>query len=201
MKKLIALALCVAALTGFSTQYSKLSIITYAKSVNRWDALKTWIQQAGFYDEWLVCQYLADDYEQFPLVTNAVIQAGIFTTEQISELLNKSVDTSIPDSVLNQKYERDNRTESGRKSWHGALKRQIVSTNDFTRTTVYEDGTVFIDSWSKADINKAVKEYNAKLPIPPMTNGIPLALAEARQRAYNDRVAESNLTVEVTAGK
>lgn len=201
MKKLITLALCVASLTGFSTQYSKLSIITYAKSVDRWDAIKTWIQQAGFYDEWLVCQYISDDYDRFPLITNALVQAGIFTTDQISEVLKKSVDTSIPDSVLNQKYERDSKTENGRKSWHGSIKRQIVSTNDLTRTTVYEDGTVFIDPWNKADISKAVKEYNKKLPTPPMTNGIPRALAEARQRAYNDRVAESNLTVEVTVGK
>ena len=55
MKKTICIMLAVLfAGVATATQYSKLQIITAAKALQRWDGLKAWIQQSGYYDEWLV---------------------------------------------------------------------------------------------------------------------------------------------------
>lgn len=152
MKKLlIAVALSAVLFQSGATQYSKLAIITAAKSAGKWDGLKSWIQQAGYYDEWLVASYLSDEYPQYPAITNAIVSAGVATADELSVILKASKDTAIPDAVLNARYSRDVASESGRVSWHG--KRVGGPVEDMERQVqiyTYEDGTKFEIPFTKA---------------------------------------------------
>ena len=152
MKKLmIAVALSAAVFQVSATQYSKLSIITAAKAAGKWNALKAWIQQAGYYDEWLVASYLSDEYEQYPAITNAIVSAGVCTAQELAAILTASKDTAIPDTLLNGRYKRDVASETGRVSWHG--KRVGGPVEDMERLVqiyTYEDGTKFEIPFTKA---------------------------------------------------
>ena len=152
MKKLmIAVALSAAVFQVSATQYSKLSIITAAKAAGKWNALKAWIQQAGYYDEWLVASYLSDEYEQYPAITNAIVSAGVCTAQELAAMLTASKDTAIPDTLLNGRYKRDVASETGRVSWHG--KRVGGPVEDMERLVqiyTYEDGTKFEIPFTKA---------------------------------------------------
>ena len=148
MKKTICIMLAVLfAGVATATQYSKLQIITAAKELQRWDGLKAWIQQSGYYDEWLVCQYLSDEHPAVPVLTNALVSSGILTSQELGTILNKSKDTSIPDAVLIGKYTRDVKSESGRVAWHGKRTDWKEDVNTLTVTEIYEDGTKFISSF------------------------------------------------------
>lgn len=148
MKKTICIMLAVLfAGVATATQYSKLKIITAAKELQRWDGLKAWIQQSGYYDEWLVCQYLSDEHPAVPALTNALVSSGILTAQELGTILNKSKDTSIPDAVLIGKYTRDVKSESGRVAWHGKRTDWKEDVNTLTVTEIYEDGTKFISSF------------------------------------------------------
>lgn len=152
MKKLmIAVALSAAVFQVSATQYSKLSIITAAKAAGKWNALKAWIQQAGYYDEWLVASYLSDEYKQYPAITNAIVSAGVCTAQELAAILTASKDTAIPDTLLNGRYKRDVASETGRVSWHG--KRVGGPVEDMERLVqiyTYEDGTKFEIPFTKA---------------------------------------------------
>lgn len=148
MKKTICIMLAVLfAGVATATQYSKLQIITAAKELQRWDGLKAWIQQSGYYDEWLVCQYLSDEHPAVPVLTNALVSSGILTAQELGTILNKSKDTSIPDAVLIGKYTRDVKSESGRVAWHGKRTDWKEDVNTLTVTEIYDDGTKFISSF------------------------------------------------------
>lgn len=148
MKKTICIMLAVLfAGVATATQYSKLQIITAAKELQRWDGLKAWIQQSGYYDEWLVCQYLSDEHPAVPALTNALVSSGILTAQELGTILNKSKDTSVPDAVLIGKYTRDVKSESGRVAWHGKRTDWKEDVNTLTVTEIYEDGTKFISSF------------------------------------------------------
>lgn len=99
--------------------------------------------------------------------------------------------------LLNRRYHRETDaatgTTSGRAAWHGKIKSPpVVDTNALTRTTVYEDGTVFVDPFVPSPPAK-------KLPPPVMTNGVPARLAAARLR-QRDADAVTNVTVVIEAG-
>lgn len=151
MKLMIVLAMSAVLLKAGATQYSKLAIITAAKSAGKWDGLKAWIQQAGYYDEWLVASYLSDEYEQYPAITNAIVSAGVATTDELAGILQAAKDTAMPDKLLNGRYKRDVKSESGRVSWHG--KRVGGPVEDMERLVqiyTYEDGTKFEIPFTKA---------------------------------------------------
>ena len=80
--------------------------------------------------------------------------------------------------LLNRKYHRDCETPSGRKAWHGKLKKEIVNTNDLTKTEVYEDGTTF--SMPAKIVTPSQAVANANKNRLANTNGIPAKLAQAR---------------------
>lgn len=150
-KMMIVLAMGAVLFQAGATQYSRLAIITAAKSAGKWDGLKAWIQQAGYYDEWLVASYLSDEYPQYPAITNAIVSAGVATAEELAGILQASKDTAIPDTVLNARYSRDVASESGRVSWHG--KRVGGPIEDMERLVqiyTYEDGTKFEIPFTKA---------------------------------------------------
>lgn len=150
-KMMIVLAMGAVLFQAGATQYSKLAIITAAKSAGKWDGLKSWIQQAGYYDEWLVASYLSDEYPQYPAITNAIVSAGVATADELAAILKASKDTAIPDVVLNGRYARDVASEGGRVSWHG--KRVGCPVEDMERQVqiyTYEDGTKFEIPFTKA---------------------------------------------------
>ena len=152
IKTIALIAVCLSwNIQAEAAQYSKLAIITAAKSAGKWDGLKSWIQQAGYYDEWLVASYLSDEYPQYPTITNAIVSAGVVTAEELAGILQASKDTAIPDTLLNGRYKRDVESESGRVSWHG--KRVGGPVEDMDRLVqiyTYEDGTKFEIPFTKA---------------------------------------------------
>ena len=80
--------------------------------------------------------------------------------------------------LINRKYHRDCETALGRKAWHGKLKKEIVNTNDLTKTEVYEDGTTF--SMPAKIVTPSQAVANANKNRLANTNGIPAKLAQAR---------------------
>lgn len=100
--------------------------------------------------------------------------------------------------LLNRKYHRDCETTSGRKAWHGRLKKEIINTNDLTRTEVYEDGKTFTAKWKL--ITPAVAVSNANKRVMLSTNGIPAKLAAARLRRQQEK-ATTNIVTTVLKAK
>ena len=191
-KMMIVIAMSSVLLQAGAAQYSKLAIITAAKSAGKWDGLKAWIQQAGYYDEWLVASYLSDEYEQYPAITNAIVSAGVATAEELAGILQASKDTAMPDTLLNGRYKRDVASESGRVSWHG--KRVGGPVEDMERLVqiyTYEDGTKFEIPFSKAkpltveakfaleQKRKAAAEAKRLAQLPPGLQEIELQRQEA----------------------
>lgn len=150
MKKLMFIVAAALSMTVSATQYSRLSIITAAKQYGKWQALKAWIVAAGFEDEWAACNYLSDDYPAFSQITNAVVQSGIATSEEVSAILAASVDTAIPDATLKAKYNRDMESGSGRSAWHGKAT-SYIDEEAFERVYVYEDGYTYREHWTKPE--------------------------------------------------
>jgi len=151
MKKTIFTVMFACACAGASaTQYSCLSIITEAKAVGKWEALKAWIESAGLSDEWGKCSYVSDTYPQYAATTNALVTSGILTSEEIVGILKKSVDTAIPDSILMALYNREMSSESGRTKWHGKRIRADEDMTNLVQTFTYEDGYRFSQPFKKA---------------------------------------------------
>ena len=202
MRKTICIMLAVLfAGVATATQYSKLQIITAAKELQRWDGLKAWIQQSGYYDEWLVCQYLSDEHPAVPALTNAIVSSGILTAQELGTILNKSKDTSIPDAVLIGKYTRDVKSERGRVAWHGKRTDWNEDVNTLTVTEIYEDGTKFISSFEivkpqSAESRLALQKKKDKEAQEKRLAQLPPGLQEVeRQRQENaSRTNEVNVT-------
>lgn len=86
--------------------------------------------------------------------------------------------------LLNRKYHRDCEKASGRKAWHGRLKREIVNTNELTKTEIYEDGTSFIYKHKIITPAQAVSNRNARIML--ATNGVPERIAAARAKRMRE---------------
>lgn len=134
-------ALCLSAplREASAAHYSKLGIITAAKQLGRWPALKAWIAEAGYSDEWDAASFLSDDYPQFAAITNSICDAGIASSEEVAAILLASIDTA-PDALLVAVYDREIATESGRVKWHGKRTAYHEDTNTLTVVTTYADG-------------------------------------------------------------
>ena len=99
------------------------------------------------------------------------------------------------------KYDADMKSQSGRRAWHGKLICEEIHTNELCAVEVYSnevDGAVWRYKLPFKP-KETVSSYNARLPRPPMTNGIPARLAAARQRRYAEQTTVSNVTVNVEA--
>lgn len=134
-------ALCLSAplREASAAHYSKLGIITAAKQLGRWPALKAWIAEAGYSDEWDAASFLSDDYPQFAAITNSICAAGIASSEEVAAILSASIDTA-PDALLVALYDREIKTEAGRVKWHGKRTAYREDTNTLTVVTTYADG-------------------------------------------------------------
>lgn len=200
----IAMCFIVSIFASFASakQYSKLSIVSHAKERGCWTNIKAWIQNADLWDEWDCCSYLADDYPQYAIITNAIISSGVCSAEDFNYILSNSVDTAVADSLIKRIYDSDVKTSSGRTKWHGKVVSTVVDdTNTLTKVTRYEDGTEFVDLVKTSTLADRVIENNKKLPKPVMTNGIPTRLANARIKFQENNNAVSNVTVTLKAGQ
>ena len=171
MKRLLfcILALCLAL---SATQYSKLGIITAAKSAGKWDVLKSWIATAGYTDEWQAAAFFSDQYPQFAQITNAVVASGVATAQEVESILAAARDTA-PDALLSAAYAHDMQSSAGRARWHGGNPVSEYRTNETTR--IIERADIYPDGW----------EY-----IAPASRRKALTPEEAAARAASRRTAK-----------
>ena len=104
--------------------------------------------------------------------------------------------------LINRKYHRDCRTDSGRAAWHGKRISTVTDASNMVSVVTFEDGTVFRDAAIIKTPAEQVAAANAKRKTTVTTNGIPAALAAARRR----RAAEidqgvTNITITIEAGR
>ena len=147
-----AAVLCICSGTLVAAQYSKLRIITAAKSAGRWDALKSWIASAGYTDEWHAAAFFSDSYPAFAQITNAVVAAGVATAQEVESILDAARDTD-PDALLSAAYTHDMQSTAGRARWHGGAPVHEYRTNETTRiierVDIYPDGWEYVDPASR----------------------------------------------------
>lgn len=153
MKKLAIIVLTAALSSAlFAAQYSKRAIVTAAKSAGKWDALKSWMDAAGYTDEWLAAAFFSDQYPQFAQITNAVVSSGVATAQEVEAILAAARDTA-PDALLAAAYAHDMQSSSGRARWHGGNPVSEYRTNETTRiierADIYPDGWEYIDPASR----------------------------------------------------
>lgn len=194
MKKLMIIAaLVAAALAAEATQYSKLAVITAAKAVGKWDGIKAWIAAAGYEDEWNACQYLSDDYPQFAAITNAVVQSGVASVEDIERIIYASRDTAVPDAMIAHVVSNECLTASGRVKWHGKVVATNIDTNALVCSIVYADGYVHNEPFRAARPPSLEQQLSAA--------GRRKLLAERAEARRQARIAEltTNMTANATA--
>ena len=179
MKKTIAMLLMAASLaaTAAPAKYSKLGIVTAARRMGRLEAMNTWIQNAGYWNEWLAAQVFSDDYPGFATITNAVVAAGLATGEEIAAILQASRVESETDR-LRAMVESD---KGLRERYHGGRIGQYILTNEtgrIIRVDLYADG----NAWT----NGATYGINPMLD--PEAQAKAIAEAAARAAAEKERV-------------
>ena len=91
-------------------------------------------------------------------------------------------------------------TEEGRLAWHGRYVGQTVDLASQTATFTHADGTTYSVKFAAPNLATDVAKANRKLPVAMTTNGVPVKLADARRRRYQEKVdSPSNVTVRVSA--
>lgn len=131
------------------TKYSKLGIVTGARRLGRLEQMNAWIQNAGYWNEWLACQVFSDDYEGFDAITNAVVISGLATSAEIAAILEASrVDDET--ARLRAVVEGD---KALRERYHGGRIGTYILTNDvgrLIRVDLYADATAWTNGTSSA---------------------------------------------------
>ena len=129
---------------------------------------------------------------------SAFAEEAVVTTLLSDGSTNSWTQTDLVSALqlMNRKYHRDVQTATGRAAWHGKIVKTEIA-QDLTRTTTYEDGTVFVDKPVKVrDI--ALAQMQSLLA---QTNGVPARLAAARAKIAAETGATSNVTVVVNAAR
>lgn len=210
MKKLTTIFLAAALCSALcAAQYSKLGIITAAKSAGKWDALKSWIATAGYTDEWQAAAFFSDQYPQFAQITNAVVASGVATAQEVEAILAVARDTA-PDALLAAAYAHDMQSSAGRARWHGGNPVSEYRTNETTRiierADIYPDGWEYVDPASRrkaltpeeaaaraasrrtakerriASLQASIDKYRAQLAVPATNDELIVSQANARLR-------------------
>lgn len=201
LKTMAFIAATMAATVASATQYSCLSIIVASKQLGKWPALKAWIAAADLEDEWAKCSYLSDDYPAFITATNSIIQSGIATSAEVNQILAASVDTALPDKLMNAKYERDMKTDSGRRQWHGNMK-TYIDTNNLVRVYMYDDGYTYTEPWKRPEsvMERKIREATALVNAAKRSaRGKPKAVQDIIiKRAEREALVITNGAVNVT---
>lgn len=73
-------------------RYSKLKLITAAKSAGKWADVKAFIQRADMEDEWNACQFISSLHPAYIAATNAVVSAGIATADEVQMFMKAAED-------------------------------------------------------------------------------------------------------------
>lgn len=111
--------------------------------------------------------------------------------------------------LTNRKYHRDMETQSGRRSWHGAMIAQTVvneaDTNLAALVETYSDGFVYTNNWrtvrprTASEISKRLAADRAAraAALAAQTNGVPAAVIAARKAAVEavNKATTTNITV------
>ena len=179
--------------TAAAAQYSKFEIVVAAKQAGKWDALKAWIDDAGFSDEWLAVEYLIDSDPQFAAITNAVVATGIASAEEVAAILSAAKDTA-PDALLGAMYAREMQNAAGRQRWHGRSTTYTDVTN-WMSVTVYEDGYRHEEPARHLTPSQQVERANAMLTR-TLTRGVSARLAAARLR-HLEEASQTNVVTNV----
>ena len=138
-----------------------------------------------------------------PADTNTTVDVDAIIGETVKVIQEEGwTAADVADAIrsLRGLYLRENATAEGRKRWHGKVVTTSVDTNTLIRTTVHEDGEVFVDGPKVTTPAQQAQAQLAQLPKRTLTtNGVPTALAAARRRIGDTTV--SNVTVRIEAGK
>lgn len=199
MKKIAALAAVAAlALAADATQYSCLSIVTAAKRIGKWDALKAWIAASGLRDEWEKCSYVSDDYPQYAAATNALVAGGVLTAAEVAAVLAESVDPAVPDDLLRRAYAEDMKRPEGRVRWHGAVTNVVFDRAALVKRQFHADGYVHEEAW-KESAPPSMREQLDAAERKALAEERKRRAAAARERKRLARIAllTTNMTEEV----
>lgn len=175
-----AAALLAAAALAAPAQYSKLGIVSAMRRLGRLDAMNAWIQQAGYWDEWLACQVFADDYEGFAAITNAAVATGLVTPAEAATILAESRVTKSGSEQIDALIAVVEADQGLRERYHGGRIGQYVLTDGagrLIRVDLYRDGA----AWTNGTV------YGAGLLPDPEAQA--KALAEAAAEAERVRAA------------
>ena len=88
-------------------------------------------------------------------------------------------------------------TEEGRIAWHGRYVGQTVDLASQTATFTHADGTTYSVKFAAPNLAADVAKANSKLPVAMTTNGVPVKLADARRRRYEEKVVGTNIVTTV----
>lgn len=199
-KILLLYTCCLFAVATSATQYSKLSIITAAKSSGKWQAIKSFIAAHDLEDEWQACSYISDDYPAFIAATNAVVLSGIATAEEISAFLDASRDFAVPDKIFARYYASQMSNADERVLWHGNVTSNMFDRSSGTKTTIYADGFVWTQPFRETSA-RSRKERISEAERKARREESARKAAEAAEKKRLDRIAllTTNLTAEVSA--
>lgn len=200
MKHLLFYACCLVAAASYATNYSKLSIITAAKASGKWQTLKTFIAAHDLEDEWQAASYISDAHPAFIAATNAVVAAGIATSDEISAFLEASRDFAVPDELFAMYYARQMSNATERVNWHGDVVANLFDKATKTKTTSYADGFI----WTQPFTAASPRSRGERIGDAERKAKREEAARKAAERAEQKRLARialltTNLTAEVSA--
>ena len=175
MKKLLTAILFATALAAVAapTKYSKLGIVTGARKLGKLEAMNAWIQNAGYWNEWLAAQVFSDEYPGFADITNAVVASGLATGPEIAAILEASRVEADAERLL-LLVESD---KGLREKYHGGKIGTYLLTNEVGRlisVDLYGDATAYTNGTTQA----------VRPPVDPEA----LAKEMARRAAEHERV-------------
>ena len=70
-------------------KYSTLSIKRELANIGKWDATKELLTASGYWDDYILANYLAENDHVFKVACDALVARGILTEEEIKALLPK----------------------------------------------------------------------------------------------------------------
>jgi len=104
------------------------------------------------------------------------------------------------DALMRARYERDCKTEKGRREWHGRCVSHITDAATGEIVTTYEDGTTFRDNAVKVETPQTqAKALHDRIIV--STNGVPARLAELRRKAAQDARRTNRVNQTISTGK
>ena len=117
----------------------------------------------------------------FPIVAETINEDGSTNTWTQADLVAAL-------QLLNRKYHREVATPGGRQAWHGKMIREEVDLERAVKIETHEDGMAFEIPFSSP------KKATPK-PATLNADGVPVALARARERREQEKATTNQVTV------